>query len=125
PDNTDEVRNRRALYLIGVQDPAPGGAIPSKWSHLVGARSRPPGGLPPLPERWANYREERRSGKASEDASLEVPGEDPGAHAAPVEEREATPEDLDVDYGGGDDGPPPVEGEPGASKKGCHVEPRT
>lgn len=121
PDNTDEVRNRRALYLIGVQDPSPGGAIPSGWTRLVGARSRPAGGLPPLPEKWANYREERRGGKATSDGSVEVPGDEPGANATAVEERDATPEDLDVDYGGGDGTPPPVEGEPGATQKGCQV----
>lgn len=124
PDNTDEVRNRRALYLIGVQDPAPGGPIPGSWNHLVGARPRPPGDLPPLPERWANYREERKRGKASgEGEQLDIPGELPEESGTPPPAREPTAEDLDVDYGAGDDGPPPVEGEPGASKKGCAVDP--
>jgi MYXO-CTERM domain-containing protein len=124
-DNVDEVRNRRALYLIGVQDPAPGGQIPSRWTKLVGARQRPAGfQLPPLPERWANYRAERMrgadDGEASADREGELPsgGEDGGGERAPVGDGDVG----DLDYGGGDDGgPPPVEGEPGASGKGCRI----
>jgi MYXO-CTERM domain-containing protein len=123
-DNVDEVRNRRALYLIGVQDPAPGGQIPARWTRLVGARQRPAGfQLPPLPERWANYRAERMrgqdDGEAAADREDELPSGDGGGggdDGAAV--GDGSTEDLDY---GDDGGPPPVEGEPGASGKGCRV----
>jgi MYXO-CTERM domain-containing protein len=121
-DNVDEVRNRRALYLIGVQEPASGGQIPARWTRLVGARAKPPGfELPPLPERWANYRAERMRGQGDEgeeDRTEELP-ESGG------EERELVGEtgEGEVEFAGddGDGGPPEVEGQPGATKKGCRV----
>ena len=74
-DNVDEVRNRRALYLIGVQKPAGGGQIPSSWKRLAGPRAKPMGFTPPpLPEEWKNYREERKAAAGS--GGGDVPGED-------------------------------------------------
>lgn len=40
-DNVPEVRNRRALYLLGASQPAGGGAIPHQWQQLTGERARP------------------------------------------------------------------------------------
>jgi hypothetical protein len=123
-DNVDEVRNRRALYLIGVQDPAAGGQIPARWTKLVGARQKPPGfELPPLPERWANYRNERQRGEDDGEAAADREGELPASGGEDRELIGETGEDVDLggDEGGGDDGPPPIEGEPGAAKKGCRV----
>jgi MYXO-CTERM domain-containing protein len=88
----------------------------------VGARAKPPGfELPPLPERWANYRAERMRGQGDEgeeDRTEELP-ESGG------EERELVGEtgEGEVEFAGddGDGGPPEVEGQPGATKKGCRV----
>ncbi|MBC8071223.1 MAG: OmpA family protein, partial [Deltaproteobacteria bacterium] len=69
-DNVDEVRNRRALYLIGVEAPGAGGQIPSKWQKMSGARARPAGFvLPAMPESYIKMREARRSGSGGGDAS--------------------------------------------------------
>lgn len=125
-DSVDEVRNRRALYLIGVQDPAGGGQIPSRWSKLVGARSQPPGfELPALPEKWANYREERRNKRKGNSGEPSVEGDLPSGGSDRELIGETGEETVyDDDIGDGDDGgPPPVEGEPGATSKGCRVDP--
>lgn len=121
-DNVDEVRNRRALYLLGVQQPAAGGQIPARWSKLVGRRQKPAGFVPPeLPEKWKNYREERQAASGSDDAhssggvaetlpsgSQELIGETGDETPAPDERDD-------------EQGPPEIEGEPGASSKGCTV----
>ncbi|MEM6990593.1 MAG: OmpA family protein, partial [Myxococcota bacterium] len=130
-DNVDEVRNRRALYLIGVQKPGAGGQIPSSWKRLSGPRSKPMGFTPPpLPEEWKDYREKRRA-EASQGSGEALGGDDgdsdnPGADLSGWQDGGGG-DDGDDDGGGGDgsyggdDGPPPVEGEPGATKKGCRV----
>ncbi len=122
-DNVDEVRNRRALYLLGVQQPASGGQIPGRWSKLIGERSKPAGFvLPELPEKWKNFREERKraSGGGGESPDMEdaLPegSEDEGLIGETGDETPA------FENGGGDEGPPEIEGEPGASKKGCSVQ---
>jgi MYXO-CTERM domain-containing protein len=123
-DNVDEERNRRALYLIGVDQPPPGGQIPASWKKLSGGHARPAGfTLPPLPERWANYREERRianltggsEGGGGGDDTESTDDSSPGSFDNSADDRDPTYPD---DVGGG---PPPVEGEPGATKKGCSV----
>ncbi len=123
-DGVDEVRNRRALYLIGVQQPASGGQIPGRWAKLVGQRTQPPGFvLPELPERWKNYRDERKQRNApagggdegSTDAEL---SESSGERELIGETGSETPE---FDVADGDGAPPEIEGEPGATKKGCSV----
>jgi MYXO-CTERM domain-containing protein len=119
-DNVDEVRNRRALYLLGVDKPVPGGQIPSQWTRLAAARSKPANFvLPPLPEKWKDYKEKRRA---------ENLGSGPGVDTSLPEGGGGNVEDDGASYepGGGydfsgDDGPPPVSGEPGATKKGCSV----
>ncbi len=120
-DNVDEVRNRRALYLLGVQQPAGGGQIPGRWSKLIGARSQPAGFvLPELPEKWKNYREERKraaggGGDGPGDMEDTLPsGSDDDA---PIGETGQETPSFDA----GEEGPPEIEGEPGASKKGCSV----
>jgi MYXO-CTERM domain-containing protein len=123
-DNVDEVRNRRALYLIGVQKPAGGGQIPTRWARLVGARPKPAGfTLPALPEKWKNYRDERRNagdGTGGGDMAEELPsGGDGDGGADPIEPGSGSMAGLE--YGDADGSPPPVEGEPGATKKGCQV----
>lgn len=129
-DNVDEVRNRRALYLISLQKPGAGGQIPGSWTRLTGARGRPPGFvLPPLPEKWADFRNKGKSGGGSGGSSSG--GSESGDSGA---EGNDTAFEGDGDGGsdlagdGGssasdqyDGGPPPVEGDPGATSKGCSV----
>jgi MYXO-CTERM domain-containing protein len=120
-DSVDEVRNRRALYLIGVDTPPSGGQVPSSWKKLSGARSRPPGFvLPALPPEWAKQREERRSGTAGPAEPDTTPGTEPdtGAGEGGTAPPTGTPQ-AQLPEGSG--GPPPVEGEPGATKKGCNI----
>jgi len=122
-DQVDEVRNRRALYVIGVDTPPAGGQMPSKWAKLAGPRKRPAGFvLPALPEQWAKYREQRRQGvPTGETASPD--GGDGGGDGGLGDGGSRSPSDEpgEAQMPEGDGGPPPVEGEPGASKKGCSI----
>ncbi len=124
PDNFDEVRNRRALYLVALQPPSSGGDIPAHWSKLANARRKPPDfQLPALPEKWANYVEERKAKRralqAEGDGSSQSQDDDTST-APPREPISSTPSDSDsAGYDGST--PPPVEGQPTASSKGCNV----
>lgn len=135
-DNVDEVRNRRALYLIGVQQPAAGGQIPARWSKLSGARTKPAGfTLPTLPDKWKDYRENRKAAGGQVVEGGGSGGDDDGGGGdsaggpAPAfdENAGAGGDDGSSEYEGdgygGDEGggPPPVEGEPGATGKGCSI----
>jgi MYXO-CTERM domain-containing protein len=131
-DSVDEVRNRRALYLIAFQKPAGGGQIPGSWTKLAGARGRPSGfELPPLPAQWADYRNKKKSGGGDEGSSGGDAGSSGGDDGGLGEgDGDGGGGDLGGGdgggggsdaAGGGDDGPPAVEGEPGATKKGCSV----
>lgn len=121
-DSVDEVRNRRALYLIGVDTPAAGGQIPSKWQKLAGPRPKPVGFvLPALPESYVKAREERRRGTGGEGPA--EPSTEPGATTGGTETGGAsTGTDTPEPQLPPDDGAPPsVDGKPGASGKGCSV----
>lgn len=61
-DSVDEVRNRRALYILGVQKPAGGGQVPAQgaWKKLSDIRPRMLQNLPPLPESYIKYKEEQQ-----------------------------------------------------------------
>lgn len=131
-DSVDEVRNRRALYLIAFQKPAGGGQIPGSWTKLAGARGRPAGfELPPLPAQWADYRKKNKSGGGDEGSSGgdAGSGSDDDGGLGEGDGGDGGGGDLGGGdggggsdaAGGGDDGPPEVEGEPGATKKGCSV----
>ena len=49
-DNVGELRNRRALYLLGANQPAGGGQIPHQWTLLTAGGPRPADVvLPPIP----------------------------------------------------------------------------
>lgn len=125
-DNVDEVRNRRALYLIGVDNPPPGGQVPSQWKKLSGARPRPPGFvLPALPPEWAKQREERRAGTGGDaEPGASDGGTEPGGGEGGAAEGGRTGNDTPGEAQlpeGVSGGPPPVEGDPGATKKGCNV----
>lgn len=120
-DSVDEARNRRALYVIGVQQPTAGGQIPAQWTRLIGPRPKPPGfELPPLPEAWADYRNQAQlEARGKTEASLAETL--PSADASQTPPREPAREDLQMDYDASEpkpataaEGPPPVE-----SGRGC------
>jgi outer membrane protein OmpA-like peptidoglycan-associated protein len=120
-DSVDEVRNRRALYLISVQKPTAGGQIPGRWTKLTGARSRPAGfKLPPLPEKWKNYREEQRAQRSGQEGASDMSDSLPSGGGGDVAGDPGEPaiEKLDATQ----EGPPPVAEEPGATQKGCAVD---
>lgn len=127
-DSVDEVRNRRALYLIAFQKPGSGGAIPSNWSKLAGARGRPANfELPPLPPQWADFRSKKKD-KGDDGGTSSDPGEGTAGDGGLGDGDDGASSDLGGgrDAGGdpstaGDDGPPAVEGEPGATTKGCSI----
>ena len=123
-DNVDEVKNRRALYLLAIQQPPPGGQIPGNWKKLSEARTRPAGfQLPPLPERWKDHKAGQGGGKSSESAAGgEEAGTGSSEGAAPEDGEgtyEASNASADTPSDAGE--PPPVEGAPGATAKGCAV----
>ena len=133
-DSVDEVRNRRALYLIAFQKPAGGGQIPGSWTRLAGARGRPAGfELPPLPPQWADFRKKKDKGNDGGSASGGGDGSGDSGGDGGLGEGDGGDgggseldggdggSDASAGGGGGDDGPPAVEGEPGATKKGCSV----
>ncbi len=128
-DNVDEVRNRRALYLIAFQKPGAGGQIPGSWTRLAGPRSKPMGfELPALPDKYADY-DDKPEDKGSSDGGggLDLGSEDGGGSSLEDDGGDEVSGDggsaSDVSAGGDDGagGPPPVEGEPGATSKGCTV----
>lgn len=125
PDNTDEVRNRRATYILGVQPPPAGGEIPSRFSKLADARPMPANfEPPPIPEKWAKEMDDRESSLKAGSG-----GSEPSASAGDDGYDDDAADDMSAgggydDGAGGDDGAPPeIEGEPGATKKGCRVDP--
>lgn len=136
-DSVDEVRNRRALYILGVQKPAGGGQVPSQgaWKKLSDARPRMLQKLPELPESYVKYKEDqqrKREAKFGGGDGDSGDGDSPGGDG---DSELSTGGDGDSSDGGGSgdgggsssgggsgDGPPSVEGEPGATKQGCSVE---
>ena len=122
-DGVDEVRNRRALYLLGVQQPAGGGQIPSRWARLIGQRSQPAGFvLPELPERWKNYREDRQAEAAAQNEGVSTKlDEDDTMPSRSSDGLIGETGDETPEFDSGDENPPEIEGEPGAAKKGCSV----
>lgn len=134
-DSVDEVRNRRALYILGIQKPGAGGQIPSQgaWKKLADARPRMLQNLPELPE---SYNEYKRAQQAIRDEKFgdggstdygdgdygdgdEGDGDDSGGGSSSSGGGSSS-------SGGGSsssgDGPPSVDGEPGATKQGCAID---
>ncbi len=127
-DNVDEARNRRAAYVLAPQKPPAGGKFPSNWTKLSGARKRPANikvpatatlSSPALPETPSGS---GGSGGSSGD------GGDSGGSGSEMsggtsdEETEESYENWE-DALGDEETPPEIEDEPGASKKGCAVDP--
>lgn len=134
-DSVDEVRNRRALYLLSPQTPPGGGSIPSPgaWTQLSGASKRLVQTLPPLPESYIAYKEKQREarrkkfGGESADATSDSPpaGGGPatrsdGATSRGGDERgssRASSTQTAGAFGDGDGAPPKLE----PSSRGCSV----
>ncbi|HEY8378076.1 MAG TPA: OmpA family protein [Nannocystis sp.] len=134
PDNFDEEQNRRAVYVISFQPPTgPWFPAPNAWKKLANARPRP-AQLPPYPEKWKEYEDNRRYGKAGA-SGLGGAGNSGSSSGGSGGGGSDASSGSDYGYGsgtsGGDssepylgsaaDGPPEVGGEPGASKKGCNI----
>ncbi len=134
-DSVDEVRNRRALYILGVQKPAGGGQVPSAsaWKQLSGSRPRMIQKLPELPESYIKYKEEQRKKR---EAKFAAKGGGDGDDGSDEGVTGASEDGGDGDFGssggssdsggssgsskdGGGEGPSEVEGKPGGTAKGC------
>ena len=140
-DNVDEEKNRRAVYVISFEPPT-GGWFPTAgaWKKAASARPRPKT-IPPYPEKWKQHEEDERakrgggggsggsgsgSGSGSGGSSDSDGGStsDTSSDGGGSSRRPGLGEggDAGTPYIGSADGPPPVEGEPGASKKGCNMQ---
>ena len=140
-DSVDEEKNRRAVYVISFQPPT--GAwfpAPGAWKKLAGARSRP-AQLPPYPEKWKQYEDEKRHGTGGgssgggssstsasgggggSDASSggSEPGDGGSSGGGSSSSSGSNGGTSGEPYLGSAEGPPEVGGEPGATKKGCNV----
>src|SRR5690606_41751018 len=104
-----------------IDKPVPGGQIPGQWSKLAGARAKPAGfALPPLPEKWKDYREKRRAESLGSGEGVDTSLPAGGASDSAAIDEGGDDHELGggYDFSGDDDGPPPVAGEPGATKEG-------
>ncbi|MCB9754731.1 MAG: OmpA family protein [Myxococcales bacterium] len=125
-DSVDEVRNRRALYLLmpDPQKPAAGGKVPGSWKQLTGASPRTMAQLPALPDSYLAFKDkqraerERKFGKssASEGGTSGGDGDEGGDGWVHPYDRMEHDED-DAGYGA----PEPIEGDEAGSAtgKGC------
>jgi len=136
-DSVDEEKNRRAVYVISFQPPT--GAwfpAPGAWKKAAGSRARPKE-IPPYPEKWKQHEKEKRdaapssgggdsSGGGNDSPSGTTGG---GGDSGSSEDNGGSSRrpglgeggDPGTPYLGGAEDPPPVGGEPGATKKGCNV----
>lgn len=133
PDSTDEARNRRAAYLLGVQPPL-GPKLPSAgaWRRAYASTSRTISDLPPLPDSYIKYKEKQDKARAEKfggevgDGGGSANGDDGDewgkGDLSNYDEGEGSGGSgpggggSSSDAGDGDGGPPPIEG-----KKGCAV----
>lgn len=79
-DSVDEVRNRRAMYILGVQKPAGGGSVPSQgaWKKLTDVRPRMIQNLPDLPESYIKYKAEQQRKREEKFGTSKPSGDDEG-----------------------------------------------
>jgi outer membrane protein OmpA-like peptidoglycan-associated protein len=147
-DSVDEEKNRRALYVISFQPPT-GAVFPSAgaWKRSANARARPKE-IPPYPPKWREYEENKRNARSGGSSGSGGGGSDSGSDSGSGsgsgsgDTTGSTDRTDDADgvsssrraglgegggssepYFGSAEGPPAVEGEPGATKKGCSVQP--
>jgi MYXO-CTERM domain-containing protein len=132
-DGVDEVRNRRAVYILAMQKPSGGGSIPSSWKQLTGARQRMIQTLPALPDSYLEYKAKQQrartekfgggSGDGDSGSGSGWGGSTSDGGSSGGSGSSGSSEGGGIYTGSSDGGPPPVGGEPGASKQGCAVEP--
>jgi MYXO-CTERM domain-containing protein len=136
-DSVDEIRNRRALYILTMQKPAGGGHIPGAgaWKQLTPARPRMIQTLPELPESYIKYKADQKAkreakfgggdGDAGGDGDVGSGDDGGGSGDGGSSGDGGGSGDGGSSGGGSGDGPPGIDGEPGGTKKGCAVdEPR-
>jgi MYXO-CTERM domain-containing protein len=136
-DSTDEVRNRRALYILSPQTPAGGGQVPGQgaWKRLAEARPRMMQKLPALPESYVKYKEEQRLAREAKfgggsgaidngDGDVDDSGDSGDDDSGDFSSGDSGGDDGDSgsNSSSSSGGPPSVDGEPGATKQGCAVE---
>ncbi len=134
-DSVDEEKNRRAVYVISFQPPT-GAWFPSPgaWKKAASARKRPDS-LPPYPDKWKDAEAAKKHGGGGGTGSSGSGGDSDGSSGSGGSSEPG--ENLGTVSGGGPDDsasygqpyvggaeevPPPVEGEPGATKKGCNID---
>ena len=144
-DSVDEEKNRRALYVISFQPPV-GASFPSAgaWKRSANARSRPKE-IPPYPPKWREYEENKRNGRgggggSADSSDTSSGGSSSGGSSSGGSSSSGSDSGDDSDTGsrrpglgegggssepyfGSAEDPPPIEGGPGATKKGCNVHP--
>lgn len=142
-DSVDEEKNRRALYVISFQPPV-GASFPSAgaWKRSANARSRPKE-IPPYPPKWREYEENKRNGRGgggggASSSSTDSSDTSSGGSSSGGSSSSDSGDDSDTGsrrpglgegggssepYFGSAEDPPPIEGGPGATKKGCNVHP--
>ncbi|NVB42312.1 OmpA family protein [Pseudenhygromyxa sp. WMMC2535] len=132
-DSVDEVRNRRAVYILGVQKPAGGGHIPPQgaWKKLSDVRPRMIQKLPALPESYVKYKDEQQRQRDEKFGGSEGGGSDwsagsdddgDGGSSSSGGSSSGSGSSAGGSSAASSDGPPPVDGEPGANKKGCAID---
>ena len=141
-DGVDEVHNRRALYILGIQKPGAGGQVPSQgaWKQLAAARPRMLQTLPELPESYHEYKRAQQAirdekfgegvsssttyGDGDSDSDSGSSSSDGDSSDSGSSSSNSGSSSSSGSGGSSSDsgGPPSVDGEPGATKQGCAVE---
>lgn len=132
-DQVDEVRNRRALYLLmpDPQKPASGGKIPGSWKKLTGNSPRMLNELPELPDSYHEFKRKQREERERKfGGGGGGGGGEGGASGDGGTDEWGKPTSDGGGGGGGDDqyvGPEPIDGEDAGSAtgKGCSIDGRT
>ncbi len=129
-DSVDEVRNRRALYLLmpDPQKPAAGGKVPGSWKKLTDASPRTMAQLPALPESYLAFKDKQRQereakfGRSSSDGGTS--GGDDGGEGGDGWVHPYDRMEHDDEGGAGVDGPEPIDGDDAgaATGKGCSID---
>lgn len=129
-DSVDEVRNRRALYLL-MPDPSKppgGGKIPGSWKKLTDARPRMLNELPALPESYLEFKRKQR-----EERERKFGGGSSGGDVGSGDGDGDSTDEWGKPTGGGDGNgggggdqfvaPEPIEGDEAgtATGKGCSI----
>ncbi len=129
-DSVDELRNRRALYILGVQKPAGGGQVPQQgqWKQLADARGRMLQTLPDLPESYLKYKadkaaaREQKFGDTGSDLHVDEGGASDSGEGEGGSDSGSGGQDSGDPGHSADGGPPAHDDSPGGTSKGCAVD---